>query len=250
MCCFSGKIQTVNDTRIFARMGEQGNQFIAYSMALSTAQDVAMLLPIPVAKGRGDGAVKFISLEKYKNFFDDLAKGYPAARGTFNSPTTAAAPSSAQTIIKVESVGAYDASFVPSLADFSRLDPRFVLPTEVWQQLPGYKDFGFAVFKLKAAVAEVHPMAFSFASAKPTSLFFPTVHIHDGMVHDRATFDHTLYCQPTSEHDSIRWEESPQLASQFMKVSSSQGLIRPTQHVYRKQMSGRLKNQDVMLALG
>src|SRR3569623_2018426 len=145
MCCFSGKIQSVNDTRIFARMGERGNQFIAYAMSLSTRQDVAMLLPIPVAKG---GTVKFISLEKYKNFFDDLASGYPVSRGTLGGPKAVAAGPAPQTILKVESVGSYDASFVPTIADFSRLDPRFVLPTEVWQQLPGYKDFGFAVFKL------------------------------------------------------------------------------------------------------
>ncbi len=246
MCCFSGKIQSVSDTRIFARMGERGNQFIAYAMSLSTRQDVAMLLPIPVAKG---SSVKFISLEKYKNFFDDLASGYPVSRSALSGSKTKSARSAPQTMLEVESVGSYDASFVPTIADFSRLDPRFVLPTEVWQQLPGYEDFGFAVFKLKASAAKVHPMAFSFTSAKSMSLFFPTVHIHDGMVHDRASFDHTLYCQPSSEHDSLHWEESPQLASQFMKVSASQGLIRPTQHVYRKQMSGRLKNQDVLLAL-
>lgn len=249
MCCFSGKIQSVKNTRIFARMNEDGNQAVVYSMSLKTAQDVAMVLPIPVAKDKGAGAVKFISLQKYKDFFDDMNKGYPVLVAAPAGGYSRSAGMQPQTI-KVESVGAFDASFVPSIVDFARLDPRFVLPAGVWEQLPGYKDFGFAVFKLKAGEAEVHPMAFTFASAKKGALFFPTVHIHDGKVHDRAVFDHTLYCQTGSEHESLHWEESPQLASEFVKTGATQGLVRAGQHVYRKQMSARLKNQDVMVAVG
>ena len=37
-------------------------------------------------------------------------------------------------------------------------------------------------------------MAFDFPRAAK-KLFFPTVHIHDGKVHDKADFDHALYCQ-------------------------------------------------------
>ncbi len=152
-------------------------------------------------------------------------------------------------MLKVESVGAYDASYVPAIADFSRLDPRFRLPTEVWERLPGYRDFGFAVFKLKKGRTDVHPMAFSFASAKPHSLFFPTVHIHDGKVHDRAEFDHTLYAQQHSADESLHWDETPQLAGQFMKTERAAGLVKPNQHVYRRQMSGKLKNTDVLVPL-
>ena len=41
----------------------------------------------------------------------------------------------------------------------------------------------------------VHPMAFEFPRRAPAALFFPTVHIHDGEVHETAMFDHRLYCQ-------------------------------------------------------
>lgn len=44
-------------------------------------------------------------------------------------------------------------------------------------------------------------MAFSFPSARAGHLFFPTMHIHDGEVHEKEDFDHTLYCQASGlEH--------------------------------------------------
>jgi len=51
--------------------------------------------------------------------------------------------------LKVEQVGSFEASFVPTLADFQRLDPRFRLPDTVWQQLGRYAKYGFAIFQLK-----------------------------------------------------------------------------------------------------
>lgn len=88
--------------------------------------------------------------------------------------------------LRVHEVGSFEASFVPSLADFSRLDARFRLPDGLWEGLPIYADYGFAVFKLKAGERKVHPMAFEFASRDRRQLFFPTVHIHDGQIAERA----------------------------------------------------------------
>ena len=88
-----------------------------------------------------------------------------------------------------------EASFVPTIADFDRLDERFRLPKETWHHLPQYNKFGFAVFKLKPGEKRIHPMAFEFPRSDSKRLFFPTVHIHDGEVHATADFDHILYCQ-------------------------------------------------------
>ena len=104
-------------------------------------------------------------------------------------------------------VGSFVASFVPTVKDFSRLDEQFRLPDGTWDKLPAYKDYGFAVFKLKKGEQKVHPMAFEFPRADKTRLFFPTVHIHDGKVHDQAGFDHVLYCQGVDTR--MRWRESP-----------------------------------------
>src|SRR5207248_7445223 len=96
-------------------------------------------------------------------------------------------------LLNVVDVGSFEASFVPTIPDFERLDERFRLPTGTWDQLPQYKQYGFTVFKLKPGAKVIHPMAFEFPRAAPARLFFPTVHIHDGKVHDTATFDHALY---------------------------------------------------------
>ena len=97
------------------------------------------------------------------------------------------------------------ASFVPAIKDFARLDKQFRLPDSVWEKLPLYKEFGFAVFKLKKpekGEQKVHPMAFEFPRASKNILFFPTVHIHDGTVPAKARFDHSLFARSAT---SRRW---------------------------------------------
>jgi hypothetical protein len=130
----------------------------------------------------------------------------------------------------------------------SRLDERFRLPTEVWDKLPQYKNWGFAVFQLKKGNMKVHPMAFEFPRANKKQLFFPTVHIHDGTVPDKAGFDHMLFCQVTDEVETVMWEESPQPAELFMtKLDEAQGIMDPKGHCYRKIMKGRFENRDVIV---
>ena len=85
---------------------------------------------------------------------------------------------------------------MPTVKDFARLDERFKLPPSTWDDLPGYKDYGFAVFKLKKGEQKVHPMAFEFPRGDTRKLFFPTVHIHDGKVHQTAGFDHACTASP------------------------------------------------------
>jgi hypothetical protein len=148
-------------------------------------------------------------------------------------------------------VGKFEASFVPTISDFARLDERFRISNETWIQLPLYSDYGFAVSKLKSGESKIHPMAFSFPRRDTKTLFFPTVHIHDGQVHPKAEFDHVLYCQP-SEHQplSVReWRESDQLAKAFMKIDQTRGLILPGEHCYQKLMHGMLPNRDTSLSI-
>jgi hypothetical protein len=247
MCCFSRPVSDVSNTNIFARIGSGVSQFIAYSMSMSAKEDLAMVLPFPVVKGSEESAVQFINLEKYRQLFEDLSKGFPEPRSRFLAadpfaPATAAAPQQ----LKVQSVGSFDASFVPSIADFSRLDERFRLPSDVWKRLPGYADFGFAVFKFKPGHGAVHPMAFSFPSATPQTLFFPTLHIHDGQIHEKEKFDHTLYAQGSGIRTS-EWQESPGIAVQFVKCGLTSEMVSSTNHVYRRRIKGLYVNGDILL---
>src|SRR5262245_42206486 len=148
MCCFSRAVDVVANTNIFARSSKEGRQFLVYSMTLSAKEDLAMILPIPVPKESKDEAVRFINLEKYPGFFTDMSNGFPPP------PTKAVNSRSLGKVaenrpLPVVEVGSFEASFVPSVKDFDRLDDRFRLPAAVWDQLPLYKDYGFAVFKLK-----------------------------------------------------------------------------------------------------
>lgn len=245
MCCFTGMVEWVAATKIFARPSREGRQFLVYSMSVEAQEELAMVLPLPVPKESGEDAVKFINLEEYPEFFADMKKGFPQPRSAVRAGAAAPAGSAP---LKVVEVGSFEASFVPKIADFARLDKRFRLPDGTWEQLPGYAAYGFAVFKLKAGQQNVHPMAFEFPRANPRRLFFPTVHIHDGEVHDTADFDHELFFQHAAPQFSPHeWRESAVPAGMFMQEKKAQGLIDPDLHCYLRQVRGEQKNRDTVV---
>ena len=68
MCCFSQSVQHVSNTSIFCRMGAHGNQVVIYSMLLESANEVAMVLPVPVSDQRDEDSVQFVdSLPRNQN---------------------------------------------------------------------------------------------------------------------------------------------------------------------------------------
>jgi hypothetical protein len=216
-------------------------------MNYAAAEDLAMILPLPVPPGSGEKAVKFIDLEKHADIFDRLHECFPQPRTRSLSKNDIPPPAAAEPKLEVIQVGSFEASFVPTLKDFARLDERFRLPEGVWESLPQYATWGFAVFKLKPAAKTVHPMAFTFPHAKDSrGLFFPTVHIHDGKVHKKAKFDHTLYAQQSSLRPAglMAWDESPGLAGGVFK-SDYKDLIDLKAHAHRKKLQGNLANEDV-----
>ena len=248
MCCFSGPVDSVKSTRIFARKTSLKEQVLAYSMAYKSKADVAMVLPIPTPKGSAETAVTFVNLEGYDSLFDDLSKAFPIRPTRSWGPSEGTAHEIKKKLV-VQSVGAFEASFVPSIKDFARLDERFRIKPETWEKLPGYKDFGFAVFKLKKGDFKVHPMAFRFPTAPTWKVFFPTVHIHDGKVHDKAGFDHTLYLQAPTDSDGDaaerkKWRESKKVAGQILDIKKCKGLLEKDQHLWQQRLVGKLKNQD------
>lgn len=232
MCIFSGNVEEVGGTKIFAR-SEDGHQFLAYSMNVSTQADVAMILPLPVV--RPCDKIEFIDLSAHAGFFDDLEALFPKqiTRGLtkglefgFDS-------------LEIHQVGNFEASFVPTLADMDRLDPRFNLPKEVWEKLPQYADFGFAVFKLAAGKVDVHPMALKFPSRHGDKTYFPTFHIHQGDVPITEIYDHVLYSQG---HGDSFWKESPLVPSE--KLRSVPGGLVHEGPVRRLKLHGRRLNSD------
>ncbi len=269
MCLFTEEIDEVSDTRIFARMAGD-TQILVYEMTFSSKEDLAMVLPIPVAPGVGEDAVDFISMDNFPFFFSWLDELFPVVIGGMeeddleflDAPVTAS-------LLEVHQVGCFEASFVPQRKDFERLDPRFRLPEKVWNSFTHYEDYGFVVFKLKRGQnQEVHPMAFSFPTRQPEKLFYPTVHVHDGEFHEQAEFDHTLYAQVPVE---IRgWEPSEWcLGKELFEMSSDPdvrkfmgleqkerwspvaelNVVELDRSCYRKIIRGMRKNEDIRVSL-
>ncbi len=246
---FSQPVERVARTRIFARAGDDGTQLLAYAMSVTAAGPVAMVLALPTPPRPGEDAVRFIDLSGYADLFDDLAAAFPRPQASRSAP----APAALGATLTVHMVGDFEASFVPTVADFGRLDARFRLPDNVWHKLPVLADRSFAVFQLRgdgpaAAVdGEVHPMAFAFERRDPSTLFFPTVHVHDGSVPRRARFDHTLYWQSSSLDDASSGGAvvAPAVAvAAAVDAERTAGLVDPTLPCAALRLEGRRPNTD------
>ena len=118
-------------------------------MTYRAGEDLAMVLPLPTPPGVKEDAVQFVDLHGYPKFFDHLSNGFPEPPVTGGILTRARNMPAARAPLAVVEVGSFEASFVPTVKDFSRLDPRFRMPEGIWDKLPQYKQAGFAVFKLR-----------------------------------------------------------------------------------------------------
>jgi hypothetical protein len=245
MCCFSGPVEEVAATRIFARASAPGRQVLAYEMQLAAAAPVAMILPVPVPAHSADDAVRFISLEGYPALFADLHRA-------FHPPTRSSATrhmAFPQPALAVHAVGAFVASFVPALRDFGRLDPRFRIPPGTIDRVDGYADWGFVVFQLgeTRGKVQVHPMAFEFPTRSSDRLFFPLVHVHDGSLPSEAEMDHVLYAQGV---DRLRtFDTLPTPARQHVAIERAKGLFDPAARISRCERIGTYPNRDLWVTL-
>lgn len=237
----------VTETRIFARV-DGDTQWLAYEMRVDTPSDVAMILPVPVVPGSGEHALSFVDLSGYDTFFEDLAWLFPMELEPELLSLGPGAPRAQAAKLTVHNVGSFEASYVPTRADFSRLDRRFRLPEAVWSALPQYSDWGFAVFKLKRGRSKrIHPMAFRFPTRDPARIFFPTVHVHDGELHRKADFDHALYFQPPVLRSGDVLSRAP--ARAWIDLSRACGLVDVDSHVARRLILGTHDNEDTWVDL-
>ena len=275
---------SISKTNIFAHHTRPCFQAVVYSMSIASSTRTAMILPVPVVVGSGEDALRFIDLSGYANFFDDLRR---ACKPEYEPPPLddwdADTFFSAETLV-VHEVGDYEASYVPAMSYFNRLDPRFRLPEEIWKKMPDYSDYGFAVFQLKITLSAsgsetentVHPMAFEFPTRNCEKLFYPTVHVHDGDYHSKAGFNHMLYCQRDNARSEFKYQtdlfhnlppttavtmvdglptfygynwfyRSDDVASESMRIDKCEGVIEPNKKIYAMFLSGNYSNCDIWL---
>jgi hypothetical protein len=263
MCCFAKPVLRVGGTRIFSRKTGTGSQFLVYQMEFESEEPNAMILPLPVRLPSQKDSLKFIDLSGYEEFFDDLDRAFPDIRPMFEIEglfAIADADLSLDSPLVVHKVGNFIGSFVPSLDDFNRLDPQFVIPKETWLKIPEYRDYGFAVFQLEDRAGKQHPMAFEFES-RSDEVFFPTVHIHDGEIHDIESFDHKLFMQHAGLDSVVgkyqnsnvidrvtKFVRSKDIASRYCNIKESKGILEPDLLIHRVDLSGQMKNVDVMFS--
>lgn len=251
MCCFTDIVQAVSGTRIYARL-RGAQQVLVYQMTYAAANELAMVLPLPVAHGTDEDAVRFIDLEGCETLFDDLAAAF-SFEGNDDVEALAMVDDSVATTLRVQRVGAYEASFVPRAQDFGRLDERFRLPLDLWTGLGAMADYGFAVFKLRESrMAQAHPMAFTFPTRHPDRLFFPTLHIHHRDASPMARFDHELYCQPEPAMNwhLADWQESDAPVNDYVKCGAARDLFDLDYPCWRATISGYRRNTDSWLGAG
>jgi MYXO-CTERM domain-containing protein len=262
MCCFSTKTE-VHSTSIFGRMTGSGTQALVYQMQYAAAEPTAMILPLPVALPAADATVRWKSLKEYASFFADLESGFPEEQPKSQKASRSVPAAVAAAPLPVHEVGDFVASFVPSVSDFSRIDPRFVIAKDIWAAIPEYADYGFAVFQLKSLAGTPHPIAFEFDTRMPDAVYFPTVHIHDGTVHREDDFDHALYLQearfdarvsgydgPDAVDRSTGHVRSKEKVASFASVERAGGLLDGSLLVHRATMKGMLPNRDTIVSLG
>jgi hypothetical protein len=248
MCMFTRSVTRVANTQIFARSCATGHQLLVYSMTMDADDELAMILPLPIKLGIGEMDVNFIDLSAYADFFEDLENAEMVSgwcRSLVKREVTLSQPT-----LLVRNVGSFEASFAPTRADLDRLDSRFRLDSEVWGNLSIYEDFGFAVFKLRPGLNHVHPMAFKFPRRDPQSLYFPTVHVHDGhSVPALADFDHELFFQSRMRVSLKRnWFMSTSSARTFMREASLPAeLVDLGRECYLIEIRGQHANRDVYL---
>lgn len=244
MCIFSRPIITVASTCIFARLNPEGQQYLAYSMTCDLPEEMAMILPIPVARD-SEQVLEWLDLSSCPKLFFWLEHAFsPPSRGGLRSR----GGGGRRDYLEVVDVGSFEASYVPQLSDFDRLDPRFRLDTSVWAKLPQYVDYGFAVFKLKGGSHKVHPMGFRFSTRYPDQLFFPTVHVHDGEVCEREKFDHDLYCQSSTAPGKGPWVKSYiGLGLKIPPHENTKRMVDRNLPGYKLRLSGDLPNRDVLV---
>jgi hypothetical protein len=149
MCCFSGKpglVTKVADTRIFARLASPllQTQYLVYQMKFAAKEPVAMILPLPVKQPSSEDTCRFHNLKGSRDFFYRLEGLFPAThvlRHSEGAGRGGAGGFGGNKPLAVHEVGDFVASFVPTMHDFGRLNPRFVIPPSTWKQIPGYGDY-------------------------------------------------------------------------------------------------------------
>ena len=250
MCIFTD-VARVRDTKIYASLhGDE--QALVYSMDVQLSNASAMILPLPTVADAPRAT--FVDLSGYTDFFSHLRRCFPTRRSAPKTagPLRSAKGQAPQAKLAVKRVGVFEATFVPRPEDWSRIDERFRLASDIAEALAErYAHCSFALFQLRAGAHRIHPMALRFTTAVADAVYFPTVHVHENFVPSVAEFDHTLYFQdrPVSPADVEVGTVAPRVRMKLEPTDLTRGLVHPDHTVHRTELRGYLHNDDTWVAV-
>eukprot|EP01128_Nolandella_sp_AFSM9_P006387 TRINITY_DN3269_c0_g1_i1.p1 TRINITY_DN3269_c0_g1~~TRINITY_DN3269_c0_g1_i1.p1 ORF type:complete len:288 (-),score=23.86 TRINITY_DN3269_c0_g1_i1:160-1023(-) len=249
MCIFNVKVGVVRSTRILVSLTSGGRQATVYENAVSVVGTTrrqsqaakkaalekkvkedrnnanAMILPCPLSPGHD---VIPLDFSKDSFSFAQLEKAFPQPRRTKARARKGRRDRSGGEKLKVVQVGAYSVSIAKSLLDLTLIDSDVFKVNEAI--LPALKEryssgFGFVICAFNAAnKIEPHPIGYIHDAPDVNSLFVPTLHIHDGEVHKKESFDHNIYSINT---DNLSGSSPADLSKKYgtnAMLSMSEGL--------------------------
>ena len=98
----------------------------------------------------------------------------------------------------IPKIGGYSVSLIPDTIGLNRVDSNEFIIGEVVLNVLKYKyskGFSFLICRFDGSVDNIkmHPIGYTHKMIKPGILFTPTLHIHDGVIHDVSNFDHQIF---------------------------------------------------------
>ncbi|MCC6750577.1 MAG: hypothetical protein IT371_23145 [Deltaproteobacteria bacterium] len=256
MPCFTRPVAAVGQTQLYARAADDGGQLLAISATVAAREDLALLVPLPTPAGTAADAVRFLDLQSYPTFFDELGLGFTA----LPRAASAAPPRALRGTPRAHAIAPLELSVAPDLASLARLDARFAPSPRLLARLAEYADFAFAVLRLtswggllahfrRPQARLVLPVALHFPRRWSDRLYFPTLAVHDGDDASEPELDHLCYCQPDerTEPHLARWERSAHAASSFVDPGRAQGLVDGRAPCHRLTLRGPRGNQDLVV---
>lgn len=203
MCIFTGPVDTVTNTKIFATMlgGESaGTQFTCYNnvVELKNANPVAMVIGLPNPTGEPD-KINMFDMSPYPEFFDKLQSLFhaPVVYRGMKGPGLSM-KNSPPKVLPVLKCGPYSYSVAPTFADLKRIDwTRFEMSPDVEKLLESqYANNGFGFLVCLCSETGSYPtIGVTHPALANGELFLPTMHEHAGGADGStvADWDHTIY---------------------------------------------------------
>jgi hypothetical protein len=226
-----GRLERVS---MFARVNNFGEQALIVSVRAVCGGDAVLLLPLPVA---ASGRHAFVDVGGYPNVFHDLDLCWDPSLVISDNARLQAALDADSLITAPSAAG--NGMLLARAADVARIDAKLAAKLS-----PKYDGYAFAAFRLPAGNGDVSPLAIVFESRTPDRVFFPVADVNHG---EKMPMHHRLYAQGWTGKRLEGWMESDGVPAQHVDLLRSKKLVQGPLRVYRNELRGDRKNDDVTI---